>query len=713
MKQDKIPQMITDGSDIIIHNIKSWDYLDIDIQKLNNESWIRKPRTKIYYLNYPISFDIETSSFELNGEKQVIMYIWQVAIGDNVYIGRTWSEWMKFNKRLEKGLNLSINRRMIYYVHNLAYEFQFMRLLYDWEDIFALSERKIVYGCTVTGIEFRCSYILTNQSLESVGDSLKRPIKKLKGSLDYNLIRTPETPLNNNELAYCVHDVLIITEFIREQIEFEGNILKIPNTKTGYVRRYCKYKCLYGDSDDKYKRIDAFMRYSKLMSRLTLTRHEYMMLKRAFMGGFTHANIFHVGKVLSNVESQDLTSSYPTVMIADLFPMSKGKLVHPASYDEFDKYVHKYCCLFDIKIYGLRNTFLNEAVISASKCWQIENPVKNNGRLESADMIALTITEQDYFTYAMFYEWDHIEVGEMYIYRRGYLPTPLIECVLKFYNDKTVLKGILDEDGHELEEYSQTKAMLNSTYGMMVTDICRPTITYDGVWDEIHPDYDQAIDDYNTAKGRFLYYPWGVWATAHARRNILQAIYNIGNDYIYSDTDSIKYLHPENHQSFFDEYNNTIIEKLKKAMRYHGIDENAIQPQNSQGKFKPMGVFTDEGKYTYFKTLGTKRYMYTNDKGTFITIAGLGKKQGGQYIVDQPEPYEFFANGMFIPAEHTGKLLHTYIDETMEGDISDYLGNRYHYIERSGVHLGGCEFSMSMGIQFLELLGGITTDDEN
>lgn len=713
MKQGKTRQTIIDGMATTIHEVRSWDKLDEDIAKLNNESWIRKTRTKIYYLNYPLAFDIETSSFMDGDEKSVIMYIWQVAIGDHVYIGRTWSEFMEFNKRLVDGLNLSINRRIIYYVHNLAYEFQFMRLLYDWETVFALSERKIVYGCTVTGLEFRCSYILTNQSLESVGDNLKRPIKKLKGSLDYDLIRTPETPLDPDELEYCIHDVLILTEFIREQIEIEGNILKIPYTKTGYVRRYCKYKCLYGDTDDKYERIDAFMRYSKLMGRLTLTRHEYMMLKRAFMGGFTHANIFHVGKVLKDVESQDLTSSYPTVCIADLFPMSKGKMVHPSSYDEFDRYVHKYCCLFDIKIYGLSNKFLNEAVISASKCWELVNPVKNNGRLESADMIAITITEQDYFTYAMFYDWDHIQVGEMYIYRRGYLPTPLVECILKFYTDKTVLKGLTDEDGHELEEYSQAKAMLNSTYGMMVTDICRPEITYDGVWDEIHPDYEKAIEDYNNAKGRFLYYPWGVWVTAHARRNILQAIYNLGNDYIYSDTDSVKYLHPENHVDFFNDYNTTIIEKLKKAMRYHGIDENAIQPCNSQGKHKPMGVFTDEGKYTYFKTLGAKRYMYTNDRGTFITIAGLGKKQGGDYIKSQDDPYEFFNDQMFIPAEHTGKLLHTYIDETMSGEVTDYLGHRYQYSERSGVHLGGCEFSMSMGWQFLELLGGIHDVNEN
>lgn len=712
MKQCKIPAKPTIYSSIIRDYVKSWDYLPIDIDKLNKSQWVRKTRKKIYYCNYALSFDIETSSFYQGDEKQVTMYVWQVAIGENVYIGRTWPEFMQFNKMLIDGLGLNENRRIVYYVHNLSYEFQFVRLWYDWAQVFALSERRVCYACTTTGIEFRCSYILTNKSLTNVAKTLRTPIQKLEGDLDYNLIRGSITPLDDNELAYCVNDVLIVTRFISEQIASEGTITKIPLTQTGYVRRYCKYKCLYGDSDDKYDRIDAFMRYSKLMDRLTIEKHEYFMLKRAFAGGFTHANIFYVGQKLHDVESQDLTSSYPTVCIADLFPMGKGKLVHPKTVEEFDKYVSKYCCLFDIKIYGLENTFMNEAIISHSKCWECVNPVVNNGRLESADMIAITITEQDYYTFAQFYTWDHIEVGDMYIYRRGYLPTPFIEAILKFYTDKTVLKGLTDEDGHELEEYSRSKEMLNSTYGMTVTDPCRPEILYDGYWNIQYPDYDSAIEEYNKSRGRFLFYPWGVWVTAHARRNILSAIHAIGDDYVYSDTDSVKYLHPEKHEQFFKEYNQNIIQKLEKAMRYHGIDENAIRPCNNKGIEKPMGIFTDEGKYNYFKTLGAKRYMYTNDHGISITVAGLGKKQGGQYIASQPDPYEFFNDDMIIPEEHTGKLTHTYIDDTMEGEAYDYQGNKFSYYERSGIHLGGCEFSLSLTDQFLQLLGGLRDGEE-
>lgn len=711
MKQCKTQAIISTGSvRTILDHIKDRDTLKIDIAKLKDKDlWIRKGRTKIYYLNYPMSFDIETSSFyDFPGIKKVCMYIWQVAIGDHVYIGRTWSEWMEFNKLLIDELGLNELKRVVFYVHNLAYEFQFMRLYYDWLDVFALKERDVLYAATTTGLEYRCSYRLSNDNLANIGDQLKRPVKKLKGDLDYKLIHGPITPLTDEELAYCVNDVLIVTEYIREKIELHGDITKIPMTKTGYVRRYCKKMCLYGDSEDKYQRIDAFMRYKKLMERLTLSgEHEYLMLKRAFMGGFTHANIFYVSCILDGteaVESQDITSSYPTCCIADLFPMSKGKLVHPKTVKEFDKYVSKYCCVFDIIIHNVKNTFLNEAIIPSYKCWICEGAKINNGRIESAKTIGITITEQDYYCFAKFYSWDNIEVGDMYIYRRGYLPKPFIESVIKFYTDKTVLKGVLDEDGHEVDEYSQMKAMLNSLYGMIVTDICRPDIIYDGRWDYFIPDYEEKVQEYDKAPGRFLFYPWGIWVTAHARRNILEAIYAMGNDYVYSDTDSVKYLYPEKHKDFFEDYNRRIVEKLKKAMRYHGIDENAIAPCNKDGVAKPMGVFTDEGKYKRFKTLGAKRYMYTNDKGTYITVAGLGKKQGADYINSQPDPYNFFTNDMYIPPDHTGKLTHTYIDDTMEGESVDYLGNKFSYRELSGVHLSDCDFTLSLSQSFINLV---------
>lgn len=704
MKQCRTPVQIFNGREIIGHD---------DLIKFLNDQFIRRGKRKIYYCNYPISFDIETSSFYDQGEKVVITYLWCIAVYDQIYYGRTWQDFMYFMKILSDGLQLNDKRILVIYVHNLSYEFQFMRKLYDWDKVFALSERKVIYARTVTGIEFRCSYLQSNSNLAMLGDKLRNPIPKLVGDLDYNILHTPDTPLTDQELQYAYNDVLIVTQYIKECIEDEGNIYSIPMTKTGYVRRYMKTACLYGDHpEDPYERLDQYLRYTSLMKRLTLSTHEYMMLKRAFAGGFTHANIFYVGQTLNSVTSQDLTSSYPTVMIADLFPMGKGKRVTIDNEDTFKKYVHKYCCLFDIRFYNIRNTFLNEAIISSSKCYELVNPVKNNGRIESADVLLTTITEQDFFTISKFYEWDHYEIGDFYIYRRGYLPTPIVRTILDFYKAKTELKGLTDDNGHELKEYSMKKEMLNSCYGMTVTDICRNEILYDDEWDTVVPDYDEVIEKYNTNHTRFLYYPWGVWVTAHARRNILEAIYELGDDYVYSDTDSVKYLNESDHGQFFTDYYNRIIEKLKKALKYHGISEDEISPANAEGVRKPMGVFTHEGVYKRFKTLGAKRYMYEDDDGISITVAGLGKTQGGQFVADQADPFEFFNNDMYIPAEHTGKLTHTYMDDVMEGDCVDYLGNKYHYKEYSGVHLSPCDFSLSMTEAFLRLLGGLYDGDE-
>ena len=49
----------------------------------------------------------------------------------------------------------------------------------------------------------------------------------------------------------------------------------------------------------------------------------------------------------------------------------------------------------------------------------------------------------------------------------------------------------------------------------------------------------EEIQKYNDSKNRFLYYAWGIWVTAYARRNLWTGILAVGKDYIYSDTDSI------------------------------------------------------------------------------------------------------------------------------------------------------------------------------
>ena len=154
--------------------------------------------------------------------------------------------------------------------------------------------------------------------------------------------------------------------------------------------------------------------------------------------------------------------------------------------------------------------------------------------------------------------------------------------------------------------------MLNSAYGMCVTDIVRDEIVFDN--DSYDPretfrsekqQLEKAIDKYNNGGKRFLFYPWGVWVTAYARRNLFSGIKECRDDYVYADTDSIKILHPERHTRYFEEYNQKILDKINEAAKFQHIDPSEFSPLTKEGKVKTIGVWDDDGEYWYFKTLGS------------------------------------------------------------------------------------------------------------
>ena len=671
---------------------------------------ITTSKRKQYY-NIVCAFDIETTSFSNQlDEKCAIMYCWQMAINGRVIFGRTWDEFIKVINRLTEFFNLYSGRRLIMYVHNLAFEFQFIRKRLEWESVFSIETRKPLYALTTGGIEFRDSYLLSGYSLAKLGDNLQKyKVKKLVGDLDYSKIRHSKTPMTEKEIAYCENDVLVVSAYIQEEIENAGNITRLPLTKTGYVRNYCRSKCFYGDDRHKTS-TKTYQKYRELILNLHLTGDEYKQLKRAFQGGFTHAAARFSGKVEKNVDSIDFTSSYPYVLLSEQFPMSSGRIVEIHSKEEFQKYINLYCCLFDVEFKNLTPKFINENYISLSHCYQHEKAVVNNGRVVSADKIVTTITDVDYTVIEKTYDWDSMTIYNFRIYNRGYLPTNFVKSILKLYSDKTTLKGV---EGKEVE-YLVSKGMLNACFGMTVTDIVRDEIIYSDEWDTEKADVESDIEHYNKSRNRFLFYPWGVWVTAYARRNLWDGILAFGDDYIYSDTDSIKCLNIEKHFDYINEYNNSVKRKLQIAANYHKIDFELFQPKTIKGIKKLIGVWdweTEKEKYTRFKTLGAKRYMIEQDGKINITVAGVNKKTAVPYLVKTygNNIFDAFTNDLTIPKEYTGKMTHTYIDERRTGTITDYLGNTNTFDEYSGVHLENAEYSLSLSQAYIDFLKGYET----
>ena len=675
-----------------------------------NTKDIIKSKDKIYY-NLAMSFDIETSSFyeDKNGviytnddyrklkntvkaDKKAIMYIWQFAIEENVIIGRTWNDFLYFCKKLYDFLNLK-ERYIVVYVHNLSYEFQFICKWFNWIDIFADSERKPIKATTDTHFIFKCSYRLSGYSLEVLANNLKsHNIKKMVGDLDYNLIRNSKTPISKEELKYCENDVLIVTSYIDEQINEFGNIEKIPLTQTGKVRRYVRKQCFQNKE------------YQYFIKELTIEKPEYMLLKNAFMGGFTHCNAMYTNKICRNVTSYDFTSSYPTVLISEKYPMSKGKEVYITTETELLNLIKNYCVLVDLQFTKIKTSFMYEQIISYSKCRNIKNPLINNGRIVQADTLTITCTDIDFLNIRDFYKWDSMKIGLCYIYKKDYLPKEFIKTILHLYKSKTELKGV---DGKEVE-YLHSKELLNSLYGMCVTSIVHDTVNFNGAeWTTENGNLDEELKNYNTDKNRFLFYHWGVWCTAYARNNLYTGIKECKDDYIYSDTDSIKIFNADKHKIYFEEYNKWIVQKLEKCLKYHNIPLDYISPKTIKGESKTLGVWDFDGFYTDFKTLGAKRYIYRKDDKISITVCGLSKKSGKEFIENQQKPFLFFNDGMFVDCEHTGKMTHTYIDREIENVITDYLGNQAYYHEKSFIHLEKTDYLLSLSDMYIKYFMGV------
>lgn len=656
-------------------------------------------KNRISYYNVPASFDIETTSFiDTNGEKTAIMYEWSFSVSNFVIVGRTWEQYSNFLNHLISQLKIDYNRRLIIYVHNLSYEFQFIRKRFKWNRVFAIKERTPIYALDVRGLMYKCSYILSGYSLAKVGENLqKHKVRKLVGDLDYSKMRHSNTHLTVRELAYCVNDVLVVCAYIQEEIENCGNITKIPLTQTGYVRNYVKNKVTYDVKPNGNKFLST---YAKKVSALSLTPLEYTMCKMAFQGGYTHASHNKVGKVLYGVTSYDFTSSYPAVMLTERFPMSNGIPVKITNMEQLETYLNYFCTLLDITFYELdvNPKYAYEHYLSSSRCIEREDVMEENGRVYYAKKVRTVITNLDFKIIRKTYKWSRMEINVAIAYYMDYLPREFMECIVHFYKSKNTLKHVR---GKEVE-YMKSKQMLNSLYGMCVTDIIKDVFCYDTKWGVEHTTLEEGIERYNNQFGRFLYYPWGIFVTAYARYNLWNGILSVGEDYIYSDTDSIKILNGDSHTDYINQYNAIVKKKLEMAFSHRGLDVSDVEIGG-----RVIGTWDYDGHYSRFKTLGAKRYLLESDGELSITVAGLGKKSGVNYLLETygiDGAFDAFSNRLYIPKGKSGKNTHTYIDDTREGILVDYNGEPNEYLELSALHLTASDFTLNMTQNYIDYL---------
>lgn len=673
---------------------------DAPLSDIDFTTYYYKKRNRADVVNDDIMcFDIETSSAFLhkdskalepytgksqeyyrNCEKFALCYIWQFSINENVFYGRTLEDFADFLHELE----FYEPHKKFIYVHNLAYEFAFLINVLKFDYVFARDKRKPIFADCGT-YQFRCSYFLTRMSLDTWAHERHLPIQKLVGNLDYTALRTPKTPLTPDELAYCFHDVLVMFYGLKEYKEKYLHVIDIPYTQTGEVRREVQ----------KRMNVPNELRYrQKCIALIPQSLDEYKRQIKVFLGGYTHANFMYANRTIKNVDSYDIASSYPTVMVLEKYPMTRFEKVVP-----LEKYFNaeKWCFIIEFECTNLKSTKFN-TFLSFSKCDSIKNYKCDNGRVLSAEYVRLTMTNVDYDIFLQCYRMDDIKILDFRVSLAGYLSDTFVKYVLELYSNKTQFKGL--DEYHAT--YAQSKQYINSMYGMMVTKTITDTVEFEnGEWIKTPLTNATFIDKISREKKKlskvFSAFQFGAWVTAYARRNLWRGILAIDPYVIYCDTDSIKCVHTDT--DFFNNYNKEIAEREKMRAGMLGVDETLFAPKDKFNITHRLGIFDYEGNYDKFKTLGAKKYIYESSGELHMTVSGVRKK-----AVSQISSIDEFNDGLVFDVEHANKLLMSYVDDMKPIVWNKGKPDEWKSTYKHGIVAQPTTYSLGITTEYLQLV---------
>lgn len=175
-------------------------------------------------------------------------------------------------------------------------------------------------------LRFWDTYYLEMNGLAAMGSTCG--FAKATGSWDYDLIRTPQTPLTELELFYAKRDVQVIPAYLRYILESNphltpemlgSNVL----TKTGLVRHMAKSE-IGGLTYTNRRGRKVKLRYAFERTCAQEAPKDYVsyaIRKACFRGGWTFTAAATASKVVENVASLDVTSMHHTFINGRYIPV--------------------------------------------------------------------------------------------------------------------------------------------------------------------------------------------------------------------------------------------------------------------------------------------------------------------------------------------------------------------------------------------------------
>lgn len=620
------------------------------------------------YLRCGGGYDTESTTVTDAAGKPEFAFIYHVQVminGKYIYFYDVSLVQLFFQLLCEQVQQLRTNKyqpKLIIWIANLAHEYAFIKRQLDKvgiTDLFAKTERQPLKITLQNCVELREAIGLFGKSLSDIANKYTET-KKLKGDLDYNLIRLPQlTTLTDTEQKYCFNDVKILDELSHVAFDkFTDKGLKIPLTNTGILRQKCK-NSIY---NIKYE----YARNEKLMPE---TEYDYYLIRRyMYAGGLSGTSPIYAGKKINIAGAADLTSDYPAQMNHQLYPA--GQLIE-CSPDELKQHKEKFKIVFFtcnlrpktkhaiISKHKVVNMYGNADCTFTDQC---RNVITVNGKILYGDNVCLLLNDVDLAALSEVYKFDNIKVYRAwYFTEKSRPPKFLLKCMNDDYREKQHLKATGQKD---TTIYGEKKAEVNSYYGMTATRLYDCVYTYNDDIDDIE---ESAADlSYAEMKKRMWLSPYiAYWCTSYARSILIHYIGKYPDLILQYDTDSLYYIKDTDKVSAarIAEFEADLLQyNAKIEMKNHYIfkgDEH----------FSDLGAWEiDDFDYTGFKGLGAKRYLLQYPDGHYKpVVAGMVKSSFDEYLKETgKDAFEVFDSDLTIAKVISKKLASSYYDGVMK-----------------------------------------------
>lgn len=299
------------------------------------------------------AYDSETTNLDDDGHKIAFPILHQIGMlngceveevtADNVEKVVTISmfrDTLDLYRFLDNLIDMHLDYVPVIMCHNLSFDMYGLSVWLNRHEckVLAKSERKPITFTILDengkpSLVIWDTLIFTQQSLERMGNDCG--YSKGVGEWDYNLIRTPQTPLTDAEIDYAKRDIFTLFAWIgwwlRRNPDIEPSKLGLNVvTKTGIVRE--RRRVRFADLKGKGLK-DKVGQYwlKRNMFEIPETDDELYTMMAATRGGFTFCSSenaavpFDLADTDYIVAGYDATSQHPAQLVSHLYPHSFAK----------------------------------------------------------------------------------------------------------------------------------------------------------------------------------------------------------------------------------------------------------------------------------------------------------------------------------------------------------------------------------------------------